>query len=48
MIIYTVFDNKKKKQFVMVFEIPYFANLYRDKVEHSTRFKILRVIHDYV
>lgn len=48
MIIFTIFDKKKKKQFAKVFESPYFANMYRNRVDHSTRFEILKVVYDIV
>lgn len=48
MIIFTVWDNKKKNNFVKVFESPYLANRYRNRVDHSTRFNIRKVVYDYV
>lgn len=48
MIIFTIFDKKKKKQFARTFDSPYFADIYRNRVNRSTRFEILKVVYDIV
>lgn len=48
MIIFKIFDRRKNTIFTKVFDSPYNAEKFRNRINHSKRFSLVHAIYDFI